>query len=75
MNYRRRERSRKMQNFLSACRHPFDTENHSAEIVNMHTCKLSNKDINVDKCIEIGNEQVKKFNQTLPEGFTTHPTY
>lgn len=40
-----------------------------AEIVNMHTRKLSNKDINIDKWVEIGSEQVKKFDQLLPEEF------
>ena len=27
----------KIQNFLSTCIHPFDTENHPAETVNKHT--------------------------------------
>ena len=40
-----------------------------AEIVNMHTGKLSNKDISIDKWVEIGSEQVKKFDQLLPEEF------
>ena len=54
---------------MSTCIDPFDTESHITEIVNIHTGKLSNKDINVDKCVEIGSEQVKKFHQTFPEGF------
>lgn len=58
-----------MWNFLSTCTHPFNAENNPAEIVNMHTSKLSKNDINVDKCIEISSEQVKQFHQTLPEGF------
>ena len=60
---------KKIRNFLSTCIHPFYNENHPAEIVNIHTGKPSNKDINVDKCIEIGSEQVEKFHQTLPERF------
>lgn len=54
---------------MSTCKHPFNTENNPAEIENMHTSKISNNDINVDKCIEISSEQVKQFHQTLPEGF------
>ena len=54
---------------MSTCTHPFNAENNPAEIVNMHTSKLSKNDINVDKCIEISSEQVKQFHQTLPEGF------
>ena len=50
--------------------HPFDTENHPAEIVNIHTGKLSNKDVYVDKCGEIGSEQAKKCHQTWPEMFS-----
>lgn len=61
----------KMRNFLSTCIHPFDNENHPAKIVNIRTGKLSNEDVNVDKCVEIGSEQVKNFHQTLPESFTT----
>ena len=38
-------------------------------MMNIHTNKLSNKDVNVGKCIEISSEQVRKFHQTLPEGF------
>ena len=59
----------KIRNFLSTYIHPFSTKNHPAEIVNIHTGKLSNKDVNVDKCVEIGSEQNEKFHQTLPEGF------
>ena len=58
-----------IRNFLSMCRHPFGSENHAAKFVNIHTGKLLNKDTNVDKCVEIGSEQVKEFYQTLPEGF------
>ena len=36
----------KIRNFLSICIHPFDTENHLTEIVNIHSSKLSNKDVN-----------------------------
>ena len=54
---------------MSTCIHPFDTENHPAEIVNVHTGKMSNNDINVDKCVEIGSEQVIKH---CLKGFTTH---
>ena len=57
----------KIRKFLSTCIHPFDTENYPTKIVNIHTVKLSNKD--VDKCIEIGSEQVTEFHQTLLEGF------
>ena len=32
----------KIRNFLSTCIHPLDTENHPAEVVNMHTGKLLN---------------------------------
>ena len=60
----------KIRNFLSTCIHPFYTENHPAEVVNIHNGKLSNNDIDIDKSVEIGSsEQVRKSHRTLPEGF------
>lgn len=40
-----------------------------AEILNIHTGKLSDKDINIDKWVEIGSEQIKKFDQLLSKEF------
>ena len=54
---------------MSTCRHPFDIENHPAEIVTIRSGTLSKKDINVDKCVEIGSEQIEQYHQTLPEEF------
>ena len=44
-------------------------ENHLAKVVNKLTGKLSNKDVNVDKCFEIGSEQVENLHQTFPKLF------
>ena len=39
------------------------------QIGSIHTDKLSNNEVNVDTCVEIGSEQVEKFHQTLPGQF------
>ena len=63
-NYRKQKRYKiQKRNFLSTCTHTFDTENHSAEIVSIHNGKLSNKDVNFDKCVDVGGEHFKKFHQ------------
>ena len=43
---------------MLTCIHLFDSENHPAEMVNIYTGKLTNKDVNVDKCVAIGTEQL-----------------
>ena len=40
--------------------------------MNIYTTKLSNKDVNVNKAFEIGNEQVKNFTKHCLKGFATH---
>ena len=62
----------KIQNFLWTCIHPSDTENYTAEIVNIHANKLSIKDVNVNKGFEIRNEQVENFIKHFLKGFETH---
>ena len=38
--------------------HPFLIEEHQADIVNIHSGKLSTEAINVDNCVSIGKELV-----------------
>ena len=61
----------KIRNFLSTCIHLFGAEDHPPEIVNIHSGKLSNKDVNVDKCFAIGREQVNRFHEGL-RNFISH---
>jgi hypothetical protein len=44
----------KICNFLTTCIDPFSDVNYPPKIVNVHTGRLSNKDVNVDKCVDIG---------------------
>ena len=42
--------------FLATCIYPLNANEHPKEIVNIHSGKLSAKNVNVDKCVELGRE-------------------
>ena len=50
---------------MLTCIHPFYTGNHPAEIVNIYTSKISNKDVNVDKSFQIASEKILNIDQIL----------
>ena len=54
---------------LKNCLHPFRTSTRPKEIVNIYTGKLSDELVNVDRCVDIGAEQVSSFYKLLPGGF------
>ena len=54
---------------LENCLHPFRTSTHPKEIVNIYTGILSDELVNVDRCVDIGAEQVSSFYKLLPGGF------
>ena len=60
----------KLQLALTNCIHPFETESHiPAKLVNIYTGEEAANNVNVDKSIEIGNQQYIQFQNSLPEGF------
>ena len=55
---------------LSKCIHPLDIKSHAANtLVNIYTGEESEDNGNVNKAREIGTDQMKKFQESLPEGF------
>ena len=61
---------RKLQFALKNCIHPFETESHIPDkLVNIYTGEEVADNINVHKSIEIGNQQLTDFQNSLPEGF------
>jgi hypothetical protein len=59
----------KIKKFLLTSIGPFEHEDHPSEIVNIHSGKLSSKEINVDVSVPIGKKQVEKFISELPDAF------
>ena len=57
-----------IQKFLATCIHAFSIEEHQTDIVNIHSGKLSTKEVNVDSCVSIGKQQVQRFIAALPNG-------
>ena len=41
---------------LATCINPLIPSEHASEVVNIHSGKLSSKDVNVDKCLQLGKE-------------------
>ena len=58
-----------IQKFIVTCIHAFSIEEHQTDIVNIHSGKLSTKEVNVDSCVSIGKQQVQRFIAALPNGF------
>ena len=64
------EDRRKIRTALQKCIHPLDAASHAANtVVNIYTGEVSDESVNVNKAFEIGTEQLKKFHESLPEGF------
>ena len=60
----------KIRRKLEQCIHPFHTDNHPAELVNVASGKINcNKDVNVDNAVALGKLQLKYFREKLPDGF------
>ena len=54
---------------LQLCAHPFDITSHDPSVLmNIYTGEISPDKSNVHKSVEIGNEQMKEFQGSLPEG-------
>ena len=65
-----REDKLKLRSALKQCIHPLAIEEHSNNIlVNIYTGEEADKDVNVNKSVEIGLKELKSFQESLPEGF------
>ena len=61
---------RKLQLAVKNCIHTFETESHIPDkLVNIYTGEEAADNVNVNKSIEIGNQQLTHFQNSLPEGF------
>ena len=59
----------KIRNNFTTCLDPLSIEENPEFIINIHTGKLSAKEVNVDKCVSLGAEIVNHFINNLPDGF------
>ncbi|MEM7297990.1 MAG: hypothetical protein AAF391_06960, partial [Bacteroidota bacterium] len=61
---------RKLQVALINCIHPLEVGDHPADkLVNIYTGEEAPSNVNVHQAVEIGEKQLAKFQDSLPEGF------
>ena len=60
----------KIRSALATFINPLKLETHSANIlVNIYNREEAGENVNVNKSMEIGIDQMNKFQESLPEGF------